>query len=147
MFSCEIFENFKNTYFEEHVRTTASARLRKISPFLALGKAMLEGKRHNWAANTFNWKYEPHEVSLCNITFYQNAFCYFFQASVEDKSDNDNDFKISWDTYCRRAILIVLNKQNEIFEIRNCSHPLNYFNFYLIYFYTQGVISSKIPPT
>ena len=47
VFSCEIFENFKNTYFEEHVRTTASARLRKISPFLALGKAMLEGKRHN----------------------------------------------------------------------------------------------------
>ena len=23
---------------------------------------------------------------------YQNAFCYFFQASEEGKSDNDNDF-------------------------------------------------------
>ena len=24
MFSCEIYENFKNNYFEEHLRTTAS---------------------------------------------------------------------------------------------------------------------------
>ena len=23
VFSCEIFENFKNTYFEEHLQTTA----------------------------------------------------------------------------------------------------------------------------
>ena len=39
--------------------------------------------------------YEPHEVNLCNILVYQNAFCYFFQASEEGKTDNDNDFKIS----------------------------------------------------
>ena len=25
MFSCNIYENFKNNYFEEHLRTTASA--------------------------------------------------------------------------------------------------------------------------
>ena len=32
---------------------------------------------------------------VCAIfTSYQNAFCYFFQASEEGKSDYDNDFKI-----------------------------------------------------
>ena len=45
--SCEVFENFKNTYFEEHLGTTASERLRKISPLLVLGNAVLDGKRHN----------------------------------------------------------------------------------------------------
>ena len=49
VFSCEIFEYFKNTYFEEHLGTTASERLRKISPLLVLGNAVLDGKRHNWA--------------------------------------------------------------------------------------------------
>ena len=34
---------------------------------------------------------------VCAIfTLYQNAFCFFLQASEEGKSDNDNDFKISW---------------------------------------------------
>ena len=28
------------------------------------------------------------------ITLCQNAFCYFFQASEESKSDTNNDFKI-----------------------------------------------------
>ena len=55
---------FKNTYFEEHLGTTASERLRKISPLLVLGNAVLDGKRHNWATNAFYWKYGPHEVSL-----------------------------------------------------------------------------------
>ena len=45
--SCEVFENFKNTYFEEHLGTTASERLRKISPLLVLGNALLDVKRHN----------------------------------------------------------------------------------------------------
>ena len=31
---CEIFENFKNTYLEEHLWTTAPVRLKKISPLL-----------------------------------------------------------------------------------------------------------------
>ena len=31
---------------------------------------------------------------VCAIfTLYQNAFCYFFQASEECKADNDNDLK------------------------------------------------------
>ena len=31
---------------------------------------------------------------VCAIfTLYQNAFCYFFQASEEGKSDNDKNFK------------------------------------------------------
>ena len=78
-----IFENFKNTCFEEHLRTTAPECLRKISPLLVLGKSMLEGKIHNWATNTFYWKYEPNEVILCDIQVYQNVFSYFFQASEE----------------------------------------------------------------
>ena len=42
---------------------------------------------------------------------------------------------------------IVLNKQNEIFEIRIFSHPLNFFHFYLIHFYTHGVSSMEnMPP-
>ena len=67
VFSCEIFRNFKNTYFEEHLGTTASERLRKKSPLLVLGKALLDVQQHNWTRNAFYWKYEPHEVSLCNI--------------------------------------------------------------------------------
>ena len=39
------------------------------------------------------------------ITLYQNAFCYFFQAPEERKTDNDNDFKISLAIYCGRTIL------------------------------------------
>ena len=32
---------------------------------------------------------------VCVIfTLYRNAFCYFFQASGDGKSDGDNDFKI-----------------------------------------------------
>ena len=78
-------------------------RLRKISPLLVLGKLMKDGKRHNWVINTFYWKYEPHIVSSCNI---QNTFCYAFQkASEEGKSDNNNDFKISWATYFSRKVL------------------------------------------
>ena len=43
---------------------------------------------------------------VCEIfTSYQNAFWFFFQASEEGKSDNDNDFKISWATCCSRTIL------------------------------------------
>ena len=67
MFSCEVFENFKNTYVEEHLGTTVSEQLRKISLLLVLGNALLDGKLHNWATNAFYCKYEPHEVSLCNI--------------------------------------------------------------------------------
>ena len=64
MFSYGIFKNFKNTYFEEYLGTTASQRLRKISPLLVLGKALLDGKQHNWVTNAFYWKYEPHEVGF-----------------------------------------------------------------------------------
>ena len=47
VFSCEVFEHFKSTYFEKHLCTTASEFLRKISPLLVLGNAVLEGKRDN----------------------------------------------------------------------------------------------------
>ena len=53
VFSCEVFENFKNIYFEEHLGTSASERLRKISPLLVLGNAVLDGERHNGATNAF----------------------------------------------------------------------------------------------
>ena len=43
---------------------------------------------------------------VCAIfTLYQNAFCFFFQASELGKSDDDNDFKISRATYCNRTTL------------------------------------------
>ena len=35
----------------------------------------------------------------------KNAFCYFFQASEEWKSDNDNELKIFWVTHMSRTIL------------------------------------------
>ena len=35
---------------------------------------------------------------------------------------------------------------NEIFKIRIFSNPLNFFHFYVIYFYTQGTSSSKNTP-
>ena len=66
---------------------------------------------------------------VCAIfTLHQNAFCYFFQASEESKTDNDNDLKRSCATYCKRAILL-LKKQKDIFEFRIFSHPLNFFHF------------------
>ena len=63
MFSCEIFENFKKTYFEEHLLTTAPECPRKISPLLVLEKPMVGGRQRNRATNTLYCKYEPHEVS------------------------------------------------------------------------------------
>ena len=43
---------------------------------------------------------------VCAIfTLYQNAVRYFFQASEEGKSDDADDFKISWATYYSRTIL------------------------------------------
>ena len=65
---------------------------------------MVDGKRHNWTTNTCYWKYEPHEVCLCNIHVIPK-YLYFFQASEEGKSDNNNDFKRSWAAYCSRTIL------------------------------------------
>ena len=53
MFSCKIFENLKNTYFEDHQGATAPERRRKISPLLELGKLLLDGKRQNCATNSF----------------------------------------------------------------------------------------------
>ena len=44
VFSCEIFENIKNPYFEEHLRTTAPERFRKKIALLVLGKPTLDGK-------------------------------------------------------------------------------------------------------
>ena len=51
VFSCEIFGNFKNTYFEEYLPATAPERLRKIIPLLVLGRPLLDGKRNNRATN------------------------------------------------------------------------------------------------
>ena len=53
MFFCEVFENFKKTYFEEHLGITASERFKKISPLLVLGNALLDGKRQNRVTNAF----------------------------------------------------------------------------------------------
>ena len=53
MLSRNVFENFKSTCCEEHLGTTASECLRKISQFFVLGKAVLDGKRHNRATNVF----------------------------------------------------------------------------------------------
>ena len=55
VFSCAIFKNFESAYFEEHLRTTAPERLKKIGLLLVLGKLLLHGKQHNWAADTFYW--------------------------------------------------------------------------------------------
>ena len=77
---------------------------------------------------------------VCAIfTLYQNVFCYLFQASEKGKSDNDNDFKYIEPPIVAQQFQIVLKKQNEIFEIRIFSHSLNFFHFYLIYFYTHGI--------
>ena len=67
VFSCEIFKNLKNTYFEDHLGTTVPECSRKINPLLVLVKPMLDGKRHNWVTNTFYCKYKLHKVGLCNI--------------------------------------------------------------------------------
>ena len=82
---------------------------------------------------------------VCAIfPLYQNVFCCFFQASEEGKSDNDNDFKISWATYCSTTILDCTIKQNEIFEIRIFSHPLNFFSLLSnLILYSQNKLSRK----
>ena len=84
MFSCEIFENSKNAHFEEHLRTTVLESYKSIACIrktVVLGKLVKDTIN---LQNTFYWKHEPYEVSLCNIHLYQNAFCYLFQASEED---------------------------------------------------------------
>ena len=49
---------------------------------------------------------------VCAIfTLYQNAFCYFFQASEEGKSDNDNNFK---DTRRGKASSIQLQRLQKV---------------------------------
>ena len=49
--------------------------------------------------------------------------------------------------YLELPIAAVLNKKDDIFEIRICSlHPLNFFHFYLIYFYTHGISSPENTP-
>ena len=47
-------KNFKKSYFEEHLRTTVSELLRKISPLLVLEKVALDGKQHNCATNALH---------------------------------------------------------------------------------------------
>ena len=80
---------------------------------------------------------------VCAIfTLYQNAFCYFFQASEEDKSDYNNDFKIYWATNCSRTILDSA-KQTKWFFFHILS---TFFHFYLIHFYTHGISSMENTP-
>ena len=47
--SCEIFKNFKNNNFEEHLQTTVPMLLTKKVHCLynEYGKPMLDGKQHN----------------------------------------------------------------------------------------------------
>ena len=66
---------------------------------------MLDGKRYNWARKTFIKHVNLMKLVCAIFTLHHNAFCYFFQGSEKGKSDNDNDFKISWATYCSRSIL------------------------------------------
>ena len=67
VFSCEIFENFKNTCFEEHLPPSAPDHFRKISLLFVLGKPFLDGKRRSQATYNFYWKCKPHEVDFCSI--------------------------------------------------------------------------------
>ena len=123
VFCCEIFENFKNTYFEEHLRTTAPECLRKINPLLVLRKPLLDGKRYNWAANTFYWKYEPHEVSSCNI--HVTSKCFFdisLRSQKRAKVIMPTIVKYLKPPIVAKKIYIVLNKLREIFKIRIFSH-------------------------
>ena len=88
MFSCEILENIKKVYLKNICeKLLLSVSEKKVHCFYQW-KAMLDGKRRNWATNAFQRKYEPYEVSLCNIHVIPIAFCYFLQASEESKSDN-----------------------------------------------------------
>ena len=89
---------------------------------------MLDGKQHNWATKYFLlkiWALVNHMKLVCAIfTLYQIVICCFFQASEEGKTDNDNYFKISWATYCSRAILDSAKQTNDIFKFRIFLHPL-----------------------
>ena len=91
---------------EEHMRTAAPEHFRKISLLLVLGKPLLDGKRSNWATNTFCCRYEPYEeVSFCNIHVIPKCLFDISHFSEERTSVNDNDFKIYWANYCSIAVL------------------------------------------
>ena len=79
MFSYKACQNFKNSYFEEYLRTTAPEYPQKIS--LAWGKPILDAKWRNWAANTLSWKYEPRKVNLRNIHVIPKCLFYILQTS------------------------------------------------------------------
>ena len=57
------------------------------------------------------------------------------------------NFKISRATYCSRTILDGTKQQNEMLEFRIFSNPINFFHFYLIYFYTHGISAPENTPT
>ena len=73
MYSCEIFENVKNISFEEHLRTTASERLRKISPLLLVGKAMLDLKYTTEQQMLFIENLNVMKLVCAIFTLYQNT--------------------------------------------------------------------------
>ena len=58
MFSCEYCENFKNTYFEWHLRTTASGRVFKSNPLPSPTKICISGQiKLKFGANAENcWR-------------------------------------------------------------------------------------------
>ena len=73
---------------------------------------MLEGKIHNWATYTFCWKYEPHEVTLCDIHVIPTCvFLFLSGLKREGKSDMITILKYFEPTIAVAQLQIVLNKK------------------------------------
>ena len=63
-----------------------------------------------------------------------SRFCYFFQASGEGKSDNDNGFEISWATHNSWTILYIF-ASSQLFSLS-----------YNLVLYSRNKLSQKYPP-
>ena len=135
-------------FLGEYLWTTVPVCLRKISPLLVKGKAMLDARWHNWVTNIFYWKYEHVWTSW---SYFLQYWCYtklLFVISLMPQKvkaimitiltlkqtaavlvkyvlpSGIKGLKYLEPPIVAEQFWILLNKLNDIFEFRIFSHPL-----------------------
>ena len=84
MFSCEIWGIFKNAYFEEHLRTTASEILMVI--FQTYQRSLSSKKGIHKNLTTASKSFELYQDNPRMIPRHLNPKCFKMAISVEEKA-------------------------------------------------------------